>query len=58
LTPKDFDYSPYFEIIKHPYLGLDDVAAYRALPWNEEGAISDMTGEYRIPVDKSNSENE
>ena len=57
LTPKDFDYSPYFDIIKYPYLGLDEVAAYRSLPWNSEGAISDKTGEYRIPDKFSNKEN-
>ncbi len=32
-TPKDFDYSPYFDIIKYPYLGLDDLGVYRKLPW-------------------------
>ncbi len=56
-TPKDFDYSPYFDIIKYPYLGLDEVAAYRALPWNEEGAISDKTGEYRVPENIKGKEN-
>lgn len=34
-TPNDFDYSPYFEIIKCPLIGLDDLAAYRHLPWRE-----------------------
>lgn len=35
LTPKDFDYSPYFDIIKHPFFGIDDVTLYRQLPWSE-----------------------
>lgn len=35
-TPRDFDYSPYFEIIKYPYLGLKDRALYRNLPWEDE----------------------
>ncbi|MEJ2608801.1 MAG: YiiX/YebB-like N1pC/P60 family cysteine hydrolase [Candidatus Thiodiazotropha sp.] len=35
-TPKDFDYSPYFDIIKYPFLGLDDLAVYRRLPWCDE----------------------
>ena len=35
-TPKDFDYSPYFDIIKYPYLGLDELSVYRRLPWSEE----------------------
>lgn len=34
-TPRDFDYSPYFEIIKYPFLA-DDVAMYRDLRWEEE----------------------
>ena len=41
-TPKDFDYSPYFEIIKYPMLDFDEMAIYRALPWDNEG-ISDKT---------------
>ncbi len=35
-TPKDFDYSPYFDIIKYPFLGLDELSVYRRLPWSEE----------------------
>ncbi len=35
-TPKDFDDSPYFDIIKHPFIGEGDVAGYRKLPWNQE----------------------
>lgn len=38
-TPKDFDYSPYFHIIKYPFLGLDDVGVYRNLPWSSSPAI-------------------
>jgi hypothetical protein len=36
-TPKDFDYSPYFDIIKYPMLSFDELAIYRALPWDREG---------------------
>ena len=54
LTPKDFDYSPYFDIIKYPFIGLDDVAAYRALPWDTEGKVYDSTGdEYYISINDS-----
>jgi hypothetical protein len=35
-APRDFDTSPYFEIIKYPYLGLADLGLYRKLPWAEE----------------------
>jgi hypothetical protein len=38
-TPKDFDYSPYFHIIKYPFLGLEDVGVYRNLPWSSSPAI-------------------
>jgi len=44
-TPRDFDYSPYFEIIKYPILGLDDIAVYRELPWDEEGVVCNAAGE-------------
>lgn len=39
-TPKDFDYSPYFEIIKHPFIEFADHALYRHLPWNRDGLVS------------------
>lgn len=35
-TPKDFDYSPYFEIIKYPN-AAESIPYYRRLPWVEEG---------------------
>lgn len=40
-TPSDFDYSPYFKIIKYPIFQLSSHTNYRNLPWNEEGMISD-----------------
>jgi hypothetical protein len=38
-TPRDFDHSPYFEIIKYPFVGIDDEPAYRKLPWNKDGVV-------------------
>jgi len=38
-TPKDFDYSPYFDIIKYPFLGLDDLGVYRRLPWVDDADL-------------------
>lgn len=38
-TPKDFDYSPYFDIIKYPFLGLNDLGVYRRLPWCDEDIL-------------------
>ena len=48
-VPRDFDTSPYFEIIKYPLLGLDDIAVYRQLPWDTEGLICDSEHECYIP---------
>ena len=46
-TPKDFDYSPYFDIIKYPFFGLDDVSIYKRLPWeNEEVYCNDLNDCY------------
>lgn len=42
-VPRDFDYSPYFEIIKYPIFGLPEIGLYRDLPWNEEGVYSNET---------------
>lgn len=39
-TPADFDYSPYFKVIKFPFWGESDKAHYRELPWNQDGLIS------------------
>jgi len=48
-VPRDFDTSPYFEIIKYPILGLDDLAVYRQLPWDTEGVICNDENECFIP---------
>jgi len=39
-TPRDFDYSPYFDIMKYPFLETANHAPYRKLPWNREGLVS------------------
>lgn len=38
-TPKDFDYSPYFSIIKYPFLGVDELGLYRKLPWADDAQV-------------------
>lgn len=35
-TPSDFDYSPYFDIIKYPIFGPTDKVPYHNLPWKED----------------------
>ena len=38
--PKDFDYSPYFEIIKYPVFNPDEpLPYYRRLPWTKSGFL-------------------
>lgn len=47
-TPRDFDYSPFFEVIKFPFLGLDDPGLYRHLTWSPERQVySDGGRPYR-----------
>ena len=48
-TPRDFDDSPYFDIIKYPILGLDDLALYRRLPWNKDGVVCNDADDCFIP---------
>ena len=33
-APRDFDYSPYFQIIKYPFVNYSYHADYRLLPWH------------------------
>lgn len=47
--PSDYDYSPYFEIVKYPFLGLDDLAVYRQLPWDDNGLVCNAKGDCFIP---------
>lgn len=39
-TPSDFDYSPFFEIVKYPIIDMQKPGDYQYLPWNEDGLIS------------------
>ena len=32
-APRDFDYSPYFDIIKYPIVAFEEGGHYRSLPW-------------------------
>jgi len=41
-APSDFDYSPYFDIIKYPVFVLKDLSSYRELPWNEKLMSNDI----------------
>jgi hypothetical protein len=47
-TPSDFDYSPYFSIIKYPIFQLSHTP-YRNLPWKEGVLSNDEVGLYETP---------
>lgn len=38
-TPRDFDYSPYFDSVKFAVVAMDDIGAYRHLPWDKRGTV-------------------
>lgn len=50
-TPSDFDYSPYFDVIKYPLMEFGDLATYRRMPWTEpaEGPAADAA----VPLDQT-----
>jgi len=50
-TPSDFDYSPYFDIIKYPVFGIEGPAMYRSLPWNPDGMVCNDDNECFIPIE-------
>lgn len=53
-TPKDFDYSPYFEIIKYPLFNPEEpLPYYRRLPWAKSGFIHQDDGILTDPAKKS-----
>jgi hypothetical protein len=45
MTPRDFDYSPYFDIVKYPFFGGKDIQLYREMPWDDLGLMSQEADE-------------
>ena len=43
-TPSDFDYSPYFDIIKYPMMPVSGYSIYRQLPWQDSLMSNDDHG--------------
>lgn len=57
-TPKDFDYSPYFEIIKYPLFNPEEpLPYYRRLPWAKSGMIHHDGGVLSMPGNKPKKKN-
>lgn len=44
-TPRDFDYSPYFDVIKYPVMTFDDLAIYHRLPWDTDSILANGPGD-------------
>ncbi|MEX0607152.1 MAG: YiiX/YebB-like N1pC/P60 family cysteine hydrolase, partial [Halofilum sp. (in: g-proteobacteria)] len=55
LTPRDFDYSPYFDVIKYPVMVFGDLAVYHQMPWDPDSVFSNGPGE-EVVVDETASE--
>ncbi|MDR3477723.1 MAG: YiiX/YebB-like N1pC/P60 family cysteine hydrolase [Gammaproteobacteria bacterium] len=52
-SPKDFDYSPYFEIIKYPIFNHgEQIPYYRRMPWTEEEIMHQGRGVFVGPKTK------
>ena len=51
-TPKDFDYSPYFQIIKYPFLDYTHHSDYKLLPWHGHGSLEGKEGEMYLTPGK------
>lgn len=49
-TPRDFDYSPYFDIIKCPHLDFGKYSSYRELPWAIDGRVCNADGDCYMPA--------
>lgn len=45
LVPRDFDYSPYFDIVKYPFFGGRDISLYRNMAWDELGVLDRQAAE-------------
>lgn len=54
ITPCDFDYSPYFDIIKYPVFVSDDPEIYRRMPWDENGRVIDDEPKVKNPLKSKN----
>ena len=50
ITPKDFDYSPYFDVIKYPILDFDELAIYQRMPWGKDGIELNDEHDIVMPV--------
>ena len=45
MTPRDFDHSPYFDVIKYPIIDFDELGIYRKLPWDQTSVHCNTIGD-------------
>ena len=62
-TPRDFDYSPFFKIIKYPLLSETPSGYYRSLNWsefeeNDKERVNYMSSEDLVFVSSSDTQNQ
>ncbi len=50
--PSDFDYSPYFQIIKYPFLDYTHHSDYKLLPWHGQGALEGNETDFYMSAKK------
>ena len=43
-APRDFDYSPYFDIIKYPFIDASNYGDHRLLPWHNTTPATGLDG--------------
>lgn len=55
--PKDFDTSPYFEIIKYPFISFESQGRYHNLPWSTD-IVGSGKKEAETPVTSSDTKKE
>jgi hypothetical protein len=54
-TPRDFDYSPYFEIIKYPFMDFSSHTSYRLLPWKGNARLQEEESDLYLQDDAEHS---
>ncbi len=55
-VPSDFDYSPYFRVLKFPAWPISLAENYRDLPWQEEQTTTTVKSEITNGVDNDNQQ--
>ena len=52
-TPSDFDYSPYFDIVKYPYFDADANGNYALINWHDAVELDQAEKDFYVTSDKA-----